>query len=464
MSELILDGVTVDGPQGRIVHPAALRLRPGVPVALLGETGSGKSLLMQAVMGTLPAGLRAGGSIRLGGVDLLRLDATARRALWGRRLAMLPQEPWVALDPLMRVEAQVAEVPRYVLAAQWSEARRHAAAALAALGLAGAGRRYPFQLSGGMCQRVALAATRVAGAAVLLADEATKGLDAALRDNVSLLLREEAATGKIVLAITHDVAVARDLGGDVGVMLAGEIVEFGPAEQVLQRPRHDYTKRLLAAEPASWAAWTRAAPGEVLVEGRGLSKDFGAGPLFTDMALDLRAGGRTALFGPSGSGKSTLGNVLLGLLPPDAGTVRRAAGLGVPLVQKLCQDPVAAFAPRRTMAQAIGAVVQRHRLDPRAVVHWMEALRLPEALLPRLPSEVSGGELQRFALLRAMLPRPRVLFADEPTSRLDPLTQQEVMERLREALDDTGAALLLVTHDRDLAACVASDIVELGGG
>jgi len=270
MSELILDGVTVDGPQGRIVHPAALRLRPGVPVALLGETGSGKSLLMQAVMGTLPAGLRAGGSIRLGGVDLLRLDATARRALWGRRLAMLPQEPWVALDPLMRVEAQVAEVPRYVLGAQWSEARRHAAAALAALGLAGAGRRYPFQLSGGMCQRVALAATRVAGAAVLLADEATKGLDAALRDNVSLLLREEAATGKIVLAITHDVAVARDLGGDVGVMLAGEIVEFGPAEQVLQRPRHDYTKRLLAAEPASWAAWPCAPPGEVLVEGRGL--------------------------------------------------------------------------------------------------------------------------------------------------------------------------------------------------
>jgi len=182
------------------------------------------------------------------------------------------------------------------------------------------------------------------------------------------------------------------------------------------------------------------------------------------MALDLRAGGRTALFGPSGSGKSTLGNVLLGLLPPDAGTVRRAAGLGVPQVQKLYQDPVAAFAPRGTMAQAIGAVVQRHRLDPRAVVHWMQALRLPEALLARLPSEVSGGELQRFALLRAMLPRPRVLFADEPTSRLDPLTQQEVMERLREALDDTGAALLLVTHDPDLAACVASDIVELGGG
>jgi peptide/nickel transport system ATP-binding protein len=182
------------------------------------------------------------------------------------------------------------------------------------------------------------------------------------------------------------------------------------------------------------------------------------------MTLELRAGGRTALFGPSGSGKSTLGNLMLGLLPPDSGTVRRASGLGVPLVQKLYQDPVAAFAPRRTLAQSIGAVVQRHGLDPRAVAHWMPALRLPDALLARLPGEVSGGELQRFALMRAMLPRPRVLFADEPTSRLDPLTQQEVMQRLREALGETGAALLLVTHDRDLAACVATDIVELGDG
>lgn len=462
MSDLILDGVTVDGPQGRIVQPAALRLRSGVPLALLGETGSGKSLLMQAIMGTLPPRLTAGGSIRLGETDLLRLDTAARRALWGRRMAMLPQEPWVALDPLMRAETQVAEVPRFVLGASWAEARRRAGEALASLGLKGAGRRYPFQLSGGMCQRVAIAATRVAGAEVLLADEATKGLDTILRDNVTMLLREEAEAGRIVLVITHDVAVARDLGGDVGVMLGGEIVEFGPAEQVLAAPRHDYTKRLLAAEPEAWAAWPRVAPGDVLIEGQGLSKGFGHGPLFTGVDVSLRAGSRTVLLGPSGAGKSTLGNVLLGLLPPDAGRVTRAAGLGVPLVQKLYQDPVAAFAPRRTLAQSIQAVVKKHRIDPRGIAHWMEALRLSEVLLARRPSEVSGGELQRFALLRAMLARPRVLFADEPTSRLDPLTQQDVMERLREALEESGAALLLVTHDRALAERVATSVVAVG--
>jgi len=178
--------------------------------------------------------------------------------------------------------------------------------------------------------------------------------------------------------------------------------------------------------------------------------------------VSLRAGSRTVLLGPSGAGKSTLGNVLLGLLPPDAGRVTRAAGLGVPLVQKLYQDPVAAFAPRRTLAQSIQAAVKKHRIDPRGIAHWMEALRLSEVLLARRPSEVSGGELQRFALLRAMLARPRVLFADEPTSRLDPLTQQDVMERLREALEESGAALLLVTHDRALAERVATSVVAVG--
>jgi peptide/nickel transport system ATP-binding protein len=462
MSTLVLEEVSVTGPQGRIVQPCALTLRPGVPLAMLGETGSGKSLLMQAVMGTLPAGLAAQGSVRLGGTDLLRLDADARRALWGRRLALLPQEPWVALDPVMRAPEQVAEVPRYVQLSPWPRARALARDAMAAIGLARDERRYPFQLSGGMCQRVALAATRLAGAEVLLADEPTKGLDIALRDGVVALLRAEAAAGRIVMVITHDVAVARGLGGDVAVLLDGAVIEAGPAEQTLAAPRHAYTRRLLAAEPAAWQPWPQAAPGAALIEARGLAKRFGAQRLFAGIDLALAEGGRVALSGPSGSGKSTLGNILLGLLPPDAGTVRRAAGLGVPRVQKLYQDPVAAFAPRRTLAEAIAAVVARHRIDPALPPRWMAALRLAPELLARRPDQVSGGELQRFALLRALLPAPRVIFADEPTSRLDPLTQQEVMAALRGTLEETRAALLLVTHDPDMAGKVAGQVVRLG--
>jgi peptide/nickel transport system ATP-binding protein len=463
MTALVLDGVTVAGPEGRIVHPTALTLRPGVPLAMLGETGSGKSLLMQAVMGVLPPGLTAGGSVRLGATDLLRLDARERRALWGRRLALLPQEPWVALDPLMHAAAQVAEVPRFVHGAAWPKARALAREALAGLGLVEGADRYPFQLSGGMCQRVALATARLAAAAVLLADEPTKGLDIALRDEVVALLRAEAAAGRIVMVITHDVAVARGLGGDVAVLLDGAVVEAGPAEATLAAPRHAYTRRLLAAEPSAWAAWNEAMPGATLIEARGIAKRFGARPLFEALDLALAEGGRVALSGPSGSGKSTLGNVLLGLLRPDAGTVRRAVGLGVPRVQKLYQDPVAAFAPRRTLADAIAAVVARHRLDPLLPRRWMAPLRLAPSLLARRPDQVSGGELQRFALLRALLPAPRVIFADEPTSRLDPLTQQEVMAQLHDALAETRAALLLVTHDPVMAAKVAPRVLHLGG-
>ncbi len=463
MTALLIEDVSVTGPQGRIVHPTSIALAPGVPLALLGETGSGKSLLLQAVMGTLPAALSAAGSARLDGIDLLRLPPQERRALWGRRIAMLPQEPWTALDPLMRASAQVAEVARFLDAAPWSEARRRAGEALAALGLARDEARYPFQLSGGMCQRVALAATRIAGAGLLLADEPTKGLDAPLRDEVGALLRGEAATGRGVLAVTHDIVLARALGGDVAVMLEGRIIEHGPAAEILAAPRHAYTRRLLAAEPAAWAPWPPAAPGAPLVEARGLAKRFGAHAVLAGIDVALRAGERIALLGPSGSGKSTLGNILLGLLRPDAGMLRHAPGLGAPRVQKLYQDPIAAFAPRRTLRHGIEALVARHRIDPALVPRWLAALRLDPALLARLPSEVSGGELQRIVLMRAMLCAPRLLFADEPTSRLDPVTQQEVMERLREALAETGAALLLVTHDPDIAMRVADRRIDLGG-
>jgi peptide/nickel transport system ATP-binding protein len=461
MMALALDDVAVHGPQGRIVAPATLRVSPGVPLAILGETGSGKSLLAQAVMGTLPAGLHASGAIRLGSDELPAQDTEGRRALWGRTIAMLPQEPWAALDPTMPALPQVAEVPRFLAGLAWPAARQRAAAALEAVGLAPAERRYPFQLSGGMCQRIALAATRIAGAPVLLADEPTKGLDAALRDSVAALLAAEAARGATLLAITHDIALARALGGDLAVMLEGEIVEHGPAARVLAAPQHPYTRRLLAAEPQAWDPWPHRPAGAAVVEGRGLAKRYGAQRLFAGIDLALGAGEVVALTGPSGTGKSTLGNILLGLVPPEAGTVRRAAGLAPFALQKLYQDPLAAFAPAMALGDALAAVIRRHRLDPVLATRLRERLRLPPALLARRPDQVSGGELQRFALLRALLLDPVLLFADEPTSRLDLVTQADVMALLREVVADTGMALLLVTHDAAMAGKVARRAVAL---
>jgi peptide/nickel transport system ATP-binding protein len=198
-----------------------------------------------------------------------------------------------------------------------------------------------------------------------------------------------------------------------------------------------------------------------VVEGAGLAKRYGPQRLFAGIDLALGAGEVVALTGPSGTGKSTLGNMLLGLVPPDAGTVRRRGGLSAFALQKLYQDPLAAFAPAMTLGDALAAVIRRHRLDPALATRLRERLRLAPALLARRPDQVSGGELQRFALLRALLLDPALLFADEPTSRLDLVTQAEVMALLREVVAETGMALLLVTHDAAMAGKVARRGVAL---
>ncbi len=459
---LAVDNLAVLHGEQALVRGISFTIPAGGVFTLLGESGSGKSLMAQAIMGNLPASLRCEGRVAIGGETTLASDQASRHPGWGRRLALLPQEPWLALDPTMRVREQIQETYTLVGGAPRSGARGLAERALASLGLGDAAGKYPFMLSGGMAQRVAFLATHAAGAPLMIIDEPTKGLDADRRGEVLELLRAAQAEGMSLLCITHDIWLARALGGHLAVMLEGAMIEQGEAAEVLTAPREDYTRRLLAADPGSWAVPQLSAPGgDPVVRVAGVGKSFGRQELFEGIDATIGAGEVVAITGPSGSGKTTFGNIVLGLAKPDAGRVERASGLAPTAFQKIQQDPGAAFAPRIRLRQSLRDLVALHRLDWNRLEALLERMRLATGLLDRLPHQVSGGELQRIALARVLLMRPALIFADEPTSRLDPVTQQEVFTLLLEQVRDARCALLLVTHDTDIVRSVAGRRIAL---
>lgn len=450
-----------------LVDVRDITVRAGRPLTIVGESGSGKSVLAHALMGTLPPELAAEGSMSIGRSRFDLAERAGRRSLWGRQVALLPQEPALALDPTMRVRDQVAEGapgwrPRDTTALKRADDR------LERLGLEGAGRAFPHTLSGGMAQRVAYAAATIGGADMLLVDEPSKGLDRESLDRLAVMLAAHVERGGLLVTITHDLGLARRLGGDVVVMQDAAVVESGPAEEVLTRPVHPYAKRLLAAEPSKWSApWTRHnlradEAAEPLVTAHRVSKAYTEKPLFQDLSVEIRPRERWAVVGPSGVGKTTLGNALLRLTDIDAGWVRHSGTTRGGRIQKLYQDPGLAFPRRVPLESSVRDVMRRHRVDERHVRSLLDEMGLPFAILRRRPGQVSGGELQRIAIARAMLPRPVVLFADEATSRLDPVSQATTMDLLMRQVTGDGCALLLVTHDLDLAEAVGARQIRLG--
>jgi peptide/nickel transport system ATP-binding protein len=313
-----------------------------------------------------------------------------------------------------------------------------------------------------MAQRLAVAAARAGGARIVIADEPTKGLDAALRDDVAALLLSGMGETGGLLVITHDLALARRLGGRVIVLRAGAVVERGSTGQVFATPKETFTKEFFAADPERWTPRRPVQQGgAAVVAARDLALSRGGRTLFEDVSVEVMQGGVFGVTGPSGCGKSSLGDALLGLIQPTRGTVSRDSGAHPHAFQKLYQDPVAAFPRKRALGRTIADTARLSGVHQDEVETLLDRLGLEAGLLARPPGAVSGGELQRLSLLRVLLRRPSFVFADEPSSRLDPITQARVIALLTATTERDGVALMLVSHDAALIRKTADTVLAL---
>ncbi|MFE5208777.1 dipeptide ABC transporter ATP-binding protein [Streptomyces sp. NPDC056600] len=479
------------GPrQVHAVRGAHLTLSAGRCLALVGESGSGKSALARALLGLAgPTAEVDARRLRLFGQDATAFGPREWRAVRGRRIGLVAQDALVALDPLRPVGKEIAEpllthrtVPRRAVPTRVvgllervgvPEPRERA-------------RAYVHQLSGGLRQRALIASALAAEPGVLIADEPTTALDAAVQARVLDLLGELTRAGTGLLLISHDLAVVEALADDVAVMRAGRIVEHGPTREVLDAPRHPYTRALLDAVPGSRPR-PQAPPAPdapPLLEAAGLTKRFkgprGARRTAVDgVSFTLRPGETLGLVGESGSGKSTLARMVLGLTEPDEGTVRLdgAAWSGVPegrrragrrTLQLVPQDPLSAFDPRWDVARVVGealAVAGVPREERRRhTVRLLEQVGLGEQHLDRRPAALSGGQRQRVALARALAPRPRLLVCDEPVSALDVSVQAQVLDLLRELQASLGLAVLFISHDLAVVREICARVMVMKDG
>lgn len=467
MSQVMLSvhNVSVKTRTGEvIVQPISFELFAGEALTIVGETGSGKTLLAQAIANNLSDDLIAEGEIFLHGKPIHTLDKNARDALWGKTICVLPQEPMRSLDPTMRAAKQVREGYEIVGKLSQSNARKRTQEDFETVKLPHATGKFPFELSGGMAQRVAFLASRSGGATFTIADEPTKGLDANRRDDIAQQLRTLIEQNEGVFTITHDIEVAHQLGGRVMIMRQGEVIEDGNSEQVLHYPNHAYTQELIDADPRRWTAHDREAQDIApIVEAKNVSKSRGGKTLFSELSFALKPGQIFGVSGDSGCGKSTLGDMLLGLLSTDSGSIDWAHDPNAKhKAQKLFQDPSDVFSAHVKLRKSFNDVMKKYHISEDKLNGLLDELRLDKRLIDRYPDQVSGGELQRLAIVRVMLLDPTFIFADEPTSRLDMLTQKSVIEALANAVKHHNVAMMIVSHDKALLEKVCDEVVVFG--
>ncbi|GAA1915092.1 ABC transporter ATP-binding protein [Arthrobacter gandavensis] len=518
VTDLAVGFQTMDGPV-QAVRKAGFSLGAGKTLAIVGESGSGKSTTAMAVIGLLPGnGKVSSGSIRFDGKELVGLPESKMRAIRGRSIGLVPQDPMSNLNPVTKIGTQVAETLLVHGMATSKDVDRKVIEVLTAAGLPDAAERakqYPHEFSGGMRQRALIAIGLACRPRLLIADEPTSALDVTVQRTIlDQIGRMTDELGTSVLLITHDLGLAAERASDLVVMHRGEVVETGPARQLLEDPQHPYTQSLVAAAPSVAAVRLRpgafaapaaerlsavedapespagaAEPGTApdnIVEIRDLNKvykirgksgDFHA---VKNVSLEIPRGRTVAIVGESGSGKTTTARMLLKLIEPTSGSMTfdgadiaslEKAGLSDfrQRVQPIFQDPYSSLDPMFTIERILEEPLKTYKRGNRQeraarVRELMEQVALPASMLRRYPAELSGGQRQRVAIARALALNPELIVCDEPVSALDVLVQAQILKLLGDLQRDLGLSYLFISHDLAVVRLISDYVCVMKDG
>jgi ABC-type glutathione transport system ATPase component len=480
--------LAVDIEGNRLVEEVSLTVEPGQCTAIIGASGSGKSLTCLTPFGLTPG--IATGSIRLDDIDLVHADAGQLRDARRRLTGFIFQQPLTALTPHLTVGAQLQEATMQAGATRPS--RHDLVRQLERVGLSRPAERldqFPHRLSGGERQRVMIAAAIAHSPKLLIADEPTSALDASLRAEIMDLLDQlRVEQGLGMLLVSHDLASVEGHADQLVVMDRGGVLESGSAAVVIARPAEDYTRRLIAATPRlDEPSPELGEPGEVLLETEDVAVEFqrsgwrrGKIAAVVDAAIMIRQGESLALVGGSGSGKSTLGRAIAGIGPVTKGEIRwqgralperRKRGLEMRrMIQPVFQDPVASLDPQWKVIDIVAEPLRNLRPELTRAERNDMARRalfdvdLTDDFLTRVPVSLSGGQAQRVAIARAIIASPQLLVLDEATSALDPLVGAEILALLARLQRENGLSLLFITHDIAAARRLCHRIAVMDDG